>query len=478
MLNWLTHLFRRQQDGLRPPPHVAAVARHYATTWPNLSDVESQGRVYQQSPWVYIAINRIAEAAALVPLHVMRLNGEQQTAVERHPLEALLDRPNPYMSRFELMEQTVGMLELTGNAYWFLAGNGRGTPAQIWPLRPDRISIVPDPEAYVRGYVYELDGQRIPLEAVEVVHFRRWHPANDYYGLSALEAGRVAITGDRAMAEWNRSTFGQDNGVPAGIVNIREYVSDSDFERIKRDWRQSYGGTQRRTAFLRGGNIEWQNIGLSHTDLDFLKGREAHRNEILSLFGIPVGLVSENATEANAKVAERLFIERTLWPKLVRLAQKITQELLPFWPGEHVAVFEDIRPTDTQTRLAEIRTAYPVLSINEIRQRFYQLPEVAWGHLPAGTHQTAPGDDLPPQPQRGDSAPDETADTHTALAELKQWERFSLKRWGQPTGRAFEVRALPEDIAFQVAAELLAAESVEDVQATFRAARAELMAQS
>jgi len=213
------------------------------------------------------------------------------------------------------------------------------------------VSVVPDPARYLRGYIYELDGQRIPLEPEEIVHFRRWHPANDYYGLSALEAARLAVSSDRAMAEWNLQTFGQENGVPAGIVSIREFVTDADFERIKRDWKTSYGGTQRRTAFLRGGGIEWHDIGLSHQDLDFLKGREAHRDEILQIFGVPTGLISDNATEANATVAERLFIERTLYPKLVRIAQKITVDLLPFWERGAEAAFDDIRPTDTQARL-------------------------------------------------------------------------------------------------------------------------------
>ncbi len=471
-MNWLSQRFRRQ-DSLRPPPHVAAVARHNAHRWPDLSEAQAQTRVYQQSPWVYFAINRIAEAAALVPLHVQQVVGERRVAVERHPLEVLLDAPNPYLSRFELLEQTIGMLELTGNAYWFLAGDGRGAPAQIWPLRADRVSIVPDPAAYVKGYVYEIDGQRIPLDAVEVVHFKRWNPANDYYGLSTLQAGRITIESDRAMAEWNRNTFGQDNGVPAGIVNVKDYVSDGDFERIKRDWRQSYGGPQRRTAFLRGGGIEWQNIGLSHTDLDFLNGREAHRNEILNLYGIPVGLVSENATEANAKVAERLFIERTLWPKLVRVAQKITQELLPFWPGEYAAVFEDIRPTDVQARLDEIRTAYPILSINELRARYYQLPPAQWGDLPVGMEQNG---DSGADPGTADDERTRLPDgPQTALVELKRWERFTLKRWGQADQRAFEVRALPDETAFSVAAGLLAAETPDDAQAVFSAARMDLL---
>ena len=224
-------------------------------------------------------------------------------------------------------------------------------------------------------------GKYIPLDAIEVAHFRRWHPSSDFYGLSPIAAARGAILSDRHMADWNRHSFGQDKGVPAGVVNIKEFISDADFERVKQDWRQNYGGTARRTAFLRGGDIEWQNIGLSHSDLDFLQGRKAQRDEILNIFGLPVGLISENATEANAKVAERQFIERTLYPKLVRLAQKISAELLPFYGADLIAEFDDIRPTDAEARLAEIRTAYPLLSVNELRERYFQLPPVAWGDV-------------------------------------------------------------------------------------------------
>ena len=172
--------------------------------------------------------------------------------------------------------------------------------------------------------------------------------------------------------------------MPAGIVNIKGPMTETDYERLKREWRASYGGPRRRTAFLRAADVEWQHIGLSHNELDFLRGRQAQRDEILNLFGIPIGLISENATEANARVAERQFIERTLWPKLERIAQKITQELLPFYPGRARAEFADIRPTDVDARLQAIRTAYPILSINEIREQFYQMPPVEWGARPVG----------------------------------------------------------------------------------------------
>jgi hypothetical protein len=331
----------------------------------------------------------------------------------------------------------------------------------------------------VAGYIYEVDGYRIPLDAIEVIHFKRWNPGNDYYGLSALEAARLAVDSDRSMARLNKNTFGQDNGVPAGIVNIAENVNDEDFDRIKREWRNSYGSGQRRTAFLRGGTIAWQHIGLSHTDLDFLNGRQAHRDEILNIFGIPVGLVSENATEANAKVAERLFIERTLWPKLTRIAQKITQELLPFYPGEHIALFDDIRPTDLQARLDEIRVAQAVLSINEIRERYYNLPTVIWGNLPialqqlddkaGATRQVTPTHDAAPTNENeSNHEPDSTKSIHEELA---QWERFAIKRLGKEESRAFEVKTIPDEIAFEVSAGLLFAEDRDAVKAVFAEAR-------
>ncbi len=329
--------------------------------------------VYMGSPWVYVAVNRIAEAAALVPFHVFRREGEHEIAVTDHPFERLLRRPNPLLSRFELIEHTVGNLEIHGNAYWFLAGEPGGVPREIWPLRPDRVRVVPDAKRGVRGYVYSVDGRDVPLEAAEVVHFRRWHPASDYYGLSALEAARLAVESDRAMADWNRRYFGEGRAVPAGILTIHERVSDADFERIKREWRAAYGGPERKTAFVRGANVEWQHIGLSQQDMDFLNARRFNREEIFQIFGLPVGMFSENATEANALVGERVFVERTLWPKLVRLAEKITAEVLPFYGAELVGRFEDVRPRDRSQQFEEMRLARGVLTVDEMRARYFGL---------------------------------------------------------------------------------------------------------
>jgi len=62
----------------------------------------------------------------------------------------------------------------------------------------------------------------------------------------------------------------------------------------------------------------------------------------------------------------------------------------------------------------------------------------------------------------------------TATEELLAWERFTLKRWGRSQPRSFEVRSLPEEVAFSVSAGLLAAGSPAEARQVFALARAEL----
>ncbi len=363
-----------------PAQIVRVIAAHNEPAWPRLDVYEQQADEYLRSSWVYVAVTRIAEAAAQVPYQVFATDGEARIAQDNHPLERLLRDPNPFASQFELLEATFGFLELTGNAYWFLAGQPGGIPEELWLLRPDRVRIVPDKQRFVGGYVYTVDGVDVPLAADEVIHFKRWHPRNDYYGLSALEAAAIASQTDRAMASWNRNFFSKEKAVPAGIVNIKNMVDDASYERIIREFRETYGGTERRTAFIRGGDITWEDIGLSQKETDFLEARQLNKQEVFHIFGIPAGLYDKNATQANATVARETFLSDTIWPKLVRFAQKLTQQLAPFYGSNLLVQPEEIR--DTSADVAELQAAGPYLTINEIRQRYLHMDAVAWGDRP------------------------------------------------------------------------------------------------
>ncbi len=358
---------------------VRVIADHNTPLWPRLDRYSAQSDEYTRSSWVYVAVTRIAEAAALVPINTFQITDGKRIALPNHPIERLLRAPNPTMSGFELLESTFGYLELNGNAFWYLGGEN--VPSEIWVLHPDRVRIVPDRSNYVGSYVYSLDGVEIPLHPDEVIHFKRWHPTDDYFGLSALEAAAMASQTDRAMALWNRGFFDAGKAIPAGILTIKNMVGDSDFERIKREWLESYGGTQRKTAFIRGtGEIAWQNLGLSQQESDFLDGRRLNRDEIFQIFGLPLGLYDKNATQANATVARQTFLSDTIYPKLIRFTQKLTAQLAPFFGGDLLVLPDDVRGNESD--LAEIAAARGLLTINELRARYFNLEPVAWGDQP------------------------------------------------------------------------------------------------
>ncbi|MEM6530823.1 MAG: phage portal protein, partial [Chloroflexota bacterium] len=208
-------------------------------------------------------------------------------------------------------------------------------------------------------------------------------------------------------------------------------------------------------------SVTWQSIAHSQTDLDYLRGRQANRDEILNIFGVPVGLVSDNATEANAKVAERTFIERTLYPKLVRVQAVITAELLPFWERGAVAQFDDIRPTDRRMQIDEMQAALPVMSVNEVRARYYSLPPVPWGDVSTEAIKSAP-------------LPETEKPAAAVLDELRAWEKFTLRRLGREDVRPFAVEHVPDDDAIEISVRLVAADDADAVKTVFREARERL----
>lgn len=370
-----------------PPQHMSrilrAIADHNDYRVPEPANVAEH---YLFSPWVHTAIARIAEAGALVPLNVYQLDGEQRIAVNNHPLERLLRAPNPMHSGFDLLESTLGTLELYGNAYWYLAASEGGDPAELWPLRPDRVRIVPGRDRTVQGYVYTVDATEVPLEPETVIHFKRWHPADDFYGLSTLTAAALASVTDRAMQRWNYNVFGKQSAIPSGIVTIKNHITDNEFDRIRREWTEFHGGGERRTAFIRGaGEITWNHIGLNQLESDFLNGRRFNRDEILHLFGVPSALLEKDATRANALAARQTFLEQTIWPKLVRISQKLSQDLAPFFGANLLILPQEIR--DRESDLLELQAAREYLTVNEVRTRYFGLSPLPNGDQIAQSEQ-------------------------------------------------------------------------------------------
>lgn len=453
----------------RLPEHLRAVAQAQRWQMPDYSEFYRQGKTYSQSSWVYVCVSRIAEAAARTELNVKRYTVEDEEDIKDHPFEQLLRKPNIKQSQWELMESTFGHLELSGNAYWYLTLASNGTPVEMWPLRPDRVEIVPSDTEWVKGYIYNVDGLRIPLDRNEVVHFKRWHPIEDYIGMSALEAAGLGVEGDLNAQKWNANFF-KNNAMPPSVVSIKENIGDADYDALVDQWQGRYKGAEmaHKTAFVRGSEISVQHVGIPQKDMEFLEYRQFTREEIFLIFGIPLGKYSENATEANANVAERTFLNETLYPKLVRVQQKITAEILPRYGDNLVAEFEDVRWTDKEKQLQELQLCalYKIKTIDEIRSEYFGLEPMAEEDKPQVPPQLEQQSDLLEQERQGDQ--DEAEED--VKADLRRWRDVSLrllKQGKKPTERPFKSEVIPEDLQATIAYRLALADTSEEVKAIF-----------
>jgi HK97 family phage portal protein len=386
--------------------------------------------IYRKLTWVQLAIGTVARTAAGAGLEVFQLQEEERKQIDNHPFEQLLQRPNPTMSRFELLEATFAYRLLTGNAYWWLSRNGPNAPIrEIWMLPAQRVRPAPDGRLGVRGYLYDPgDGTEIPLEAWEVCHFRMFNPNNSLVGLSPMEALRLTNRGDLAMQRWNTNYFDKDNAKPAGALAFADPIADSEWERMKADVKREHGGTRRSLMMLRNvgaGGVQWVSMAMSQADMQFLESRTFNKEEIIALYAPGLASVlAVNATEANALAGKKTLLEFGVWPHLMAVGEKISNDIMSAYGPNLIASFADIRETDRAMRLQEQAAYAAVHTIDEVRAEFYQSPPIGDERGALLTAQVAAGGlgDTEPRPEDSRTEPDVTPRQAQLPAEVKAAE--------------------------------------------------------
>ena len=189
-----------------------------------------------QNAVVFRCVRMIAEAAASIPLLVY----DGDTELEDHPLQTLIRSPNPVATGTDLMECFYGHLLVSGNAYLEAVALD-GELRELHALRPDRMKVIPGAEGWPEAYEYSvagrtalLDGEPVP-GVRRVLHMKLFHPANDHYGMSPIEAAATAIDIHNTAAKWNKSLL--DNSArPSGalVYSARDgNLTPEQYERLK-----------------------------------------------------------------------------------------------------------------------------------------------------------------------------------------------------------------------------------------------------
>jgi HK97 family phage portal protein len=281
---------------------------------------------FQRNPVVHRAVRLVAEAAASLPLSLV----EGGRILDRHPLLALLRRPNPREGGARFLESVYGHLLVSGNAY-LEAVAVEGAVRELYALRPDRMRVVPGPDGWPAAYDYAVGAETVRFvqagEIPPILHLTLFHPTDDHYGLSPMEAAAVPLDIHNAAGAWNKALL--DNAArPSGalVFGGAAPVGEAQFTRLKEELEATYQGAANagRPLLLEGG-LSWQPLSLTPKDMDFVEAKNAAAREIALAFGVPpllLGLPGDN-THANYAEANRAFYRQTVIPLVKRTAEAV-----------------------------------------------------------------------------------------------------------------------------------------------------------
>ena len=346
------------------------------------------GEYYATSVSVYAAVKLRAEALSRPPLKVYRRNsqGSRLTVEQTHPMQRLFDRVNPWFTRGDLWRATEIYLNLWGSAFWALERDEQGA-WEIWPLRPDRVSILPDKRQYIRGFVYYGRSGPVAYTADEMLWIRYFNPLEEYAGLSPLAPARMSVDMGKDGLKYNRN-FLRNSARPDFVLLTNENMTDTEIEDFYNRWESRYRGpvNPNRPAiasFVR----DIKTLGFSHRDMDFIQGLRWSLEDVSRVYGVPKTMLSdlERATFSNFSVAERMFWRNTMVPEMGFLEEQINRMLLPRFGYPELSVSFDLESIEALREDESSRVGREVqlldrgvLTINEVR-RTRNLPDVTWG---------------------------------------------------------------------------------------------------
>lgn len=306
------------------------------------------------------SIHMVASGAASVGWKLLAQGPRgQKTVVEKHPALGLLKNPNPLQGGSEFIESVCSYRLISGNAYIQAVGPEGQPPRELHTLRPDRMQVIAGKSGVPAGYRYTVradDGTErhkdFPANIngkSSVLHLKAFHPLDDWYGLSPIEAAAYSIDQHNQSGAWNQALL-QNGARPSGALVVKGNengaggtLSEDQYYRLKQQIDEQFSGAANagRPILLEGG-LDWKEMSLTPKDMDFINTKYSSARDIALAFGVPPQLlgIPGDSTYSNLAEARLALWEQTIMPLLDQLCDALNHWLLPQYGGQLEVTFD------------------------------------------------------------------------------------------------------------------------------------------
>lgn len=376
---------------------------------------------------VYRCVSLLANAFASLPFGVYeRLDRGRREIPDADASRIFNVEPNPYQIPFVFRRLMMGHLALRGNCYARIV-QGQNGP-ELWPLHPDRVT---GPELLESGrlrYTYQRpDNARKEtyIGGLDIMHITGLS-SDGLRGLALSDIAKDSIGLAMATEQYGSRLFSQGVRL-AGVLKTAGKMDEDAASKLSKSFRENWGG--QRGAFgvpvLEQG-LEFQSIGMSSEDAQFLETRKFEVSDIARWFGIPphmIGDVERSTSWGSGIEAQSVqFVQYGLIPWLVLWEQTIRAILVP--EPDRYARFnvEGLLRADAKTRhdIYQIGVQIGMYSPNDCRELEERNPREGGDVYvtPRSPNEPVPQTGAPKQPPDEPDEDDSEAEATTHREEL------------------------------------------------------------
>lgn len=285
-------------------------------------------------PAVMNAVSVISEAVATMPCYLYRITqsatGESREWLSNHPVDYLLnERPNDCQTAYQFKRTMMRHCLLNGNAYAVIKWGNDGQPCSLHPYPPR--SVVPmrlSDHRFAYSITEPYSGICRTYLQEEVLHLR-YASDDGFMGQSPITICREALGLGLAQQRHGASIM-KDGMMASGVIKAKEWL-DSINGKKTLDALERYKGARNagKTPILEGG-MEYQQLGMSNQDAEWLASRRFTIEDIARMFNVSPIFLQEysNSTYSNFSEASRAFLSMTMRPWLTNFEQQLKAALL------------------------------------------------------------------------------------------------------------------------------------------------------
>lgn len=318
---------------------------------------------------VWACVSLLSESVGILPIHLYKKTDTGREVVHGHDSLNLVNFPNSYFSRMDMLQHLMVSVTLDGNGYVRIMRDKGGRPTKLKMLDPQ----VPQPVLSANDELfYNVNGEMVHSD--DMIHIKGL-VVDGFKGKSPIAVHRENLCLTMEVQKYGEQFFSK-GGNTSGVFEIPGTLKDDAFKRLQQQLAAQFSGigNSHKPMLLEAG-MKYTRVNIPLDDAQFLTTRKFQKGEIASIYRVPPHMVGdlERSTYSNIEQQSQEYLTYCLMPYLVKIETELNQKLLSYKDREMYYFrfgLNGLLRADSKSRSEYYKNMYLIgcMSPNEIRE--------------------------------------------------------------------------------------------------------------